>query len=276
MPRLTSSGSGQRARPDAGARASARLALALVGAAVLAVVLGTVALLVHDAWGPLVRLDLSTSAAAEDAVQGSPALLAAARVLTHLGDPVLVTVVTVLVAGVLLRRGRVRPAVFLLVGRAGALLLSQGTKAAVGRARPSFEDPVASAFGASFPSGHALGGSVFWLTLALVLLPRVRRRRLLLAGALLVALVVCATRVLLGVHYLSDVTAGLLVGVAWTAVCASLFALWRAEEGAPVDGLEDGVADSAQDAVDGAQDAVDDDADAAHQAARGDRGEGAR
>ena len=230
-------------------RAGARLALALVGAAVLAVVLGPVALLVHDGWGPLLRLDLRVSAAAEDAGQAAPALLAAARVLTHLGDPVLVTVATVVVAGVLLRRGRLRPAVFLLVGRTGALLLSQVTKVAVDRARPEFEDPVASAFGASFPSGHALGGTVFWTTLALVLLPRVPRRRVVLAGALLVALVVCATRVLLGVHYLSDVAAGLLLGLAWTAVCASLFALWRAEEGAPVDGLEDGVADSAEDAV---------------------------
>ena len=235
-------------RPGARERAGARLVLALLGAGVLAVVLGPLALLVHDGWAPLVRLDLRVSAAAEDAEQASPALLAAARVLTRLGDPLLVTLATVLVASVLLRRRRARPAVFMLVGRAGSLLISQVTKEAVGRARPRFEDPVASAFGASFPSGHALGGTVFWTTLALVLLPRVPRRRLLLVGALLVALVVCATRVLLGVHYLSDVAAGLLLGLAWTAVCASVFALWRAEEGVPVDGLADGVAEAAPDA----------------------------
>lgn len=238
-------GAGDLARPDADLRAGVRLLLALIGAGLLAAVLGPVALLVHDEWAPLVRLDLRVSAAAEDAVQGSPGLLVAARVLTYLGDPVLVTLATAVVAVVLLRRGRTRPAVFLVVGRAGSLLLSQVTKTAVGRSRPSFEDPVASAFGASFPSGHALGGTVFWTTLALVLLPLLprSRRRLLLPAALLVALVVCATRVLLGVHYLSDVTAGLVLGLAWTSVCAALFALWRSEEGRPVDVLEDGVAE---------------------------------
>ena len=238
-------GAGDVARPDADLRAGVRLLLALIGAGLLAAVLGPVALLVHDWWAPLVRLDLQVSAAAEDAVQGSPGLLVAARVLTYLGDPVLVTLATAGVAVVLLRPGRTRQAVFPVVGRAGSLLLSQVTKTAVGRSRPTFEDPVASAFGASFPSGHALGGTVFWLTLALVVLPLLprSRSRLLLPAALLVALVVAASRVLLGVHYLSDVTAGLVLGLAWTSVLAALFALWRSEEGRRVDVLEDGVAE---------------------------------
>ena len=44
------------------------------------------------------------------------------------------------------------------------------------------------------------------------------------------SLVVAASRVLLGVHYLSDVLAGLVLGLGWTVVCTSLFRVWHAEE----------------------------------------------
>ena len=234
-------GAGDVARPAE--RARLRLVLALVGTVLLALVLGPVALLVHDSWTPLVDLDLRVSRAAEGLDGSAPGLLSAARVLTRLGDPVGITVASVVGVLLLLAAGRRRAALFVLVARVGSLVLSQGTKTVVDRARPVFDEPVATAFGASFPSGHALGGTVFWLTTALVLLPRVRPglRRPLLAVAAVVPLVVGATRVLLGVHYLSDVVAGTVLGVAWTAVCASVFALWRAEEGRPADVLEQGV-----------------------------------
>ncbi|MCW2606907.1 MAG: hypothetical protein JWO60_1600 [Frankiales bacterium] len=224
-------------------RAGLRLLLAVGGTAALAVALGPVALLVHDRWGPLVRLDASVSAAAERAEEASPLLRHAALLLTHLGDPLPVTLASLATVAVLLGYGRRRAALFVAVARIGSLVLSQVTKEVVGRARPVFDTPIASAGGASFPSGHALGGTVFWLTTALVvvpLLPRDRGRPVL-AAAVVVSLVVCATRVLIGVHYLSDVVAGFVVGLAWTAVCASVFALWRHEEGRGRPVLEQGV-----------------------------------
>ncbi len=225
------------------ARAGLRLALAVLGAALLAVVLGPVALLVHDRWAPLLRTDTAISGAAERLVTDHPQVAAAANLLTHLGDPVGVTVATGVGALLLAWSGRRRTALFLVVSRVGALVLSQGTKAAVERVRPRFEDPVASAFGASFPSGHALGSTAFYAALALALLPLVARpvRRALLAAALVVPLLVSATRVLIGVHYLSDVAAGFVLGLGWTAVCAAVFALWRADEGRPVDPLDEGL-----------------------------------
>ena len=235
--------SGDVVRPDADTRAGLRVALALAGALGVAAVLGPVALLVRGQWGPLVALDDRTSAAAERLEEASPALLEAARLLTRLGDPLLITLATVVGVAVLLATGRRRSAAFLAVTRVGALVLSQGTKAAVDRARPVFDVPVSQALGASFPSGHALGGTVFWLTTAVVALPLVDRpwRRLLLPGALTVGVVVAATRVLLGVHYLSDVVAGLVLAVGWTAVCAAVFTVWRREEGRPAPVLAEGV-----------------------------------
>ncbi len=230
-------------RLDPDERAGLRLTLLTVGAALLALVLGPVALLVHASWGPLVRLDTRTSAAAEGLDSTRPSLVRAAEVLTHLGDPVGLTVASAVLALLLLRRGRPRIALFLVMLRVGTLLLSQITKAAVGRARPRFADPVAEAFGASIPYGHALGATAVWSGLALNALPLVARRARpwVLAAGVAVPLVVCATRVLLGVHYLSDVTAGFVLGLAWTAVCAAVLTLWRAEEGRSTAPLTEGI-----------------------------------
>lgn len=232
---------GRRTDPDA--RAGLRLTLSVLGAVLLALVLGPLAVLVHDRWGPLQRLDLGVTRSAERLDRAHPAVVSAARLLTHLGDPPVVTTASVVAVVVLLAASRPRPAVFVAAVRVGTLVLSGVTKTVVGRARPRFEHPVAHASGASFPSGHALGASSTWLALALVALPLVVRglRPWLLAAAVAAALVVCATRVLLGVHYLSDVTAGVVLGAAWTAVCAAVVTLWRAEQGRATDPLREGI-----------------------------------
>ena len=189
-------------------RAAAVAAALLVPAAALA-------LLVHAAWSPLLRLDDGVTASGHRAVLASAPLLAAARLLTHLGDPPLLWGATLLGAAALARRAP-RAALLLLLSRVVAQLLSTGTKVLVGRPRPVVDEPVSSASGMSFPSGHALGAAAFWATLVVVLLPVVPegRRRPLAGLALLVAVVVAATCVLLGVHFLSDVVAGLLLGLA--------------------------------------------------------------
>ena len=230
-------------QPGASGLAHRRLVGAGLGLVLLGLLVGPLAVLVHDRWSPLLRLDASTSRAAERLVEAAPAVLTAARLVTHLGDPAVVTAGSVLTLLVLLARGARRLALYVLLVRLGALLLSSTVKLAVARARPVFDLPVATAFGYSFPSGHALGGSAFWLSTAVVLLPLVRptARRRLVGAAVAIALLVAASRVLLGVHYLSDVTAGLLLGFGWTAACTRVFALWRREEGRPVEPYEQGL-----------------------------------
>jgi undecaprenyl-diphosphatase len=108
-------------------------------------------------------------------------------------------------------------------------------KEVVDRARPELVDAVAEAGGRSFPSGHALGGTVSFGLLALVLgplLPPAGRWAARLA-AVLAALLVSASRVVLGVHYLTDVTAGVLLGVGWLAISAAAFHAWRRDAGLP-------------------------------------------
>ena len=90
--------------------------------------------------------------------------------------------------------------------------------------RPTF-NPAAATLGPSFPSGHSATAAAFYATAAL-LLGRWRGRpaRAVLAGlAAGIAVAVAASRVLLDVHWLSDVIAGLALGWAWFAVCAIAF-----------------------------------------------------
>ena len=223
------------------ARAGARLVVGLLGVLAVGGVAGPLALLVRGGYGPLLGADRDVSAWAERAVSGSSALLRVSQAVTLLGDPVGITVVAAVLALVLWRRGSGRLALYVVAARVGALVLSQGLKHLVDRARPVFDAPVAEALGPSFPSGHALGSAVFWTTCAVLLAPRVRRPVLLLAGAVLVAVLVSASRVLLGVHFLSDVTGGLLLGLGWAAVCTAVFVLERSEQGEPVEVEREGI-----------------------------------
>ena len=226
---------------DTTARAGARLVLGLVGALAVGIVAVPLAVLVRSEYAPLLEADLDVSAAAERGVDGSSVLLRTAQGVTLLGEPVLITVAAAVLALLLWRRGSGRLAAYVVVARIGAIVLSQGLKLAVDRARPVFDEPVATALGASFPSGHALGSAAFWSTTAVLAMPHVRRPRLLLAGAVVVAVLVAASRVLLGVHYLSDVVGGLLLGLGWAAVCTAVFVAERAERGRPVVVSEEGI-----------------------------------
>lgn len=124
-------------------------------------------------------------------------------------------------------------AVYVAVTGLGSAVLNTGVKALVDRVRPMVEAPVATAPGASFPSGHAMGSTITYGVLLLVFLPvlppRFRRPAVVAVVALVAA--VGVTRVALGVHYPSDVLGGWLLGVLWLAVTASAFGRWRQEEG---------------------------------------------
>lgn len=192
------------------------------------------AILVRDEWDPLRRTDNRI----EDALD-LPAGWARDLALgvTQLGAPLLLELAAVVLAVVLFRRGRKRLSGYVLLSVLGAELLSFSLKDVVARIRPCVD--TASCPGTtSFPSGHAVGAAAFWATLAVVLLPSVGRRAWWL---LVVPPVVALTRVLLGVHYPSDVLAGLVVGGCWAAAWTAVFAAWREERAGRDIPLEEGV-----------------------------------
>jgi undecaprenyl-diphosphatase len=149
--------------------------------------------------------------------------------VTQLGAPLLLEAAA-LVGAVLLRKRRL--SAYLLVTVLGAELLSSMLKVAVDRARPCL-DLASCPATSSYPSGHATGAAAFWAAAAVLLVPRLGHRAWLL---LVVPVVVALTRVLLGVHYPSDVLAGLVVGGCWAAAWTVLLAALRGRS------VEDGLA----------------------------------
>jgi undecaprenyl-diphosphatase len=206
-------------------------------------VFGLLLVLVRFRWEPLYRVDHGVAAWLNGLVAAHPPLVTVLQAVTDLGGrSIMLWLVTVAVVGLLIRR-RARLAVYLVVTGAGALFLDPSLKLLVGRLRPVVDVPVASAPGNSFPSGHALGSMVAYGALLLVFLPAMPRRWRVPATVLVGALIVTVgvTRIALGVHFISDVLAGWLLGAAWLGVTGHAFRLWRREAGRPVAPLGEGL-----------------------------------
>ena len=205
----------------------------------LALVLGAVPflallLLVQQRWALLRDLDQGVADGLNRLVAPRPAAVDALEALTELGGVLGAAYVLSLTAAFLWVRGRRRLTAYVVTTGLGLLVLVPLTKVLVGRERPRVPVPVTDLpVTDSFPSGHAMTALVTWVVVALVISPSVRNRLRpwLLAMALLLAAAIGATRLALGVHYLSDVLAGWALGAGWLAVTTALFRAWQTEEG---------------------------------------------
>lgn len=147
----------------------------------------------------------------------------AAADLTSLGGISVLTLFAVIVFAFLLIQRKRLSALLLVVGLVGGVALSEGLKAAFERQRPPAPFQAVETLNASFPSGHALLATVFYLTLGVMLtraFPRAHLKAFVLGVAMLIALLVGLTRVYLGAHWAMDVFAGWCAGAAWA------MALW--------------------------------------------------
>jgi undecaprenyl-diphosphatase len=139
------------------------------------------------------------------------------RAVSAVGGPTSWRALTAITAAWLFWHRRRRTAALVAGTMVGAAVLSGGTKALVRRPRPVVAVVVHRAPGNSFPSGHALTSFVAVGRLVLLLWPNcsVRQRALLLAVATLLVTAIGFSRLALGVHYLSDVLGGWLIGGLW-------------------------------------------------------------
>jgi membrane-associated phospholipid phosphatase len=147
------------------------------------------------------------------------------RWVTHLGSTVVVIAVLAVTAlFVHLRQGNREVWLFVAVIGLGQLTINNLLKLIVDRERPQVHQLVEAA-GTSFPSGHSCAAAASWAAVAL-LLGRGRSRNVraaLAAGAVLVAVAVATSRSLLGVHWLTDVFAGVMLGWGWFLLVAVVF-----------------------------------------------------
>jgi undecaprenyl-diphosphatase len=150
-----------------------------------------------------------------------------ARDVTALGGYIVLTLITVVVWLYLrLERTKVTANRF-VVTVAGGYLLNVLLKIVIARPRPDVVPFLTKIHSPSFPSGHAMMSTVVFLTLGLMLSEMATRRAvraLVIASPLAIAAAVSLTRVYLGVHFPTDVAAGLCCGVAWTLGC---WLFWR-------------------------------------------------
>jgi undecaprenyl-diphosphatase len=144
-----------------------------------------------------------------------PVLPALARAFTALGEPTVLIGACVLSAIWLwyVGRGRLGVALLLiaLIGRG----LSEAQKYWIARVRPDIEPHLVIVKTSSFPSGHATSSMIFYLALALALTAHTRWNRMAAAGAILLSLLIGTSRVMLGVHWPSDVIGGWAFGMLW-------------------------------------------------------------
>jgi undecaprenyl-diphosphatase len=148
--------------------------------------------------------------------------------VTTLGTGIVVAMIVAVSALFLWLYDYRNSATLLLVTTLGGLLLNMVLKLGFDRPRPQFFDWGTHAVSSSFPSGHAMSASIVYPTVA-YLAARLQKtawaRLLTMVITAFLVLLICLSRVYLGVHYPSDVAAGVVVGLAWSAFCMTTLEL---------------------------------------------------
>jgi undecaprenyl-diphosphatase len=194
--------------------------------------------------GPLTRADQSAAVSLVHVAAHRPWLATTLKLISWLGTPLLLGIAVALAAVYVFWRGRRRLALYLAVTAIGGGLVDTAVKLLVNRPRPDAHAALVHALGKSFPSGHAMSSTVTYGALLLVFLPALPRRGKFVAFVATIALVLLIgmSRLMLGVHFISDVVAGYVLGLAWLIGSTAAFSIWRKEEGKtpvhPTKGIE--------------------------------------
>jgi undecaprenyl-diphosphatase len=194
-----------------------RLARAVGLGVGVAVVVTLIAFLVRSRFDPVLSLDERAIRAATDVTRAHSGLRRALIAWQEAFQPLWVYLVaTAVCLWVWLRKGLRSRAWWAFATMMVGWNLALDIKYLVRRARPVVEDAVSHSPGYSFPSGHAANAAIAATALVVLLWPVVESRAgrtVLVAVAALAAVLTCLDRVYLGVHFPSDVTAGLFLGV---------------------------------------------------------------
>lgn len=152
----------------------------------------------------------------------SPGLDAVMLEVTALGTGTVVMMVVAVAALFLVLTQHKYSAILLLASTFGGIVLNGVLKLGFNRPRPSIFMPAVHTVSSSFPSGHAMSAAIVYSTVA-YLAARLHRRRwarwLVMTAALMLIALISFSRMYLGVHYPSDVIAGVAIGLAWAGFC---------------------------------------------------------
>ena len=173
--------------------------------------------------GPLTAADVQFSNWLH--VHGSRPLTVVMLAITTLGDTWFAIFIASAFFVFLLKRRRLYWCAVTALSVGGGMLLNRFLKFVFLRPRPSFDDPIFTFTGYSFPSGHTMAATVLFGTIAAYFVRRTsdtRLRALIIAVAGLLIVLVAFSRIYLGAHYLSDVLAAMAEGLAWISLSVTV------------------------------------------------------
>lgn len=142
--------------------------------------------------------------------------------ITMLGTGTVVLMIVSVAALFLALTKHRHSALLLVIATLGGVILNNILKASFHRPRPQVFQWGTHAFSSSFPSGHAMSAATVYLTIAYLaarLHERPAVRWAIWLTAFVVITLIAVSRILLGVHYPSDVAAGMVLGAAWAGFC---------------------------------------------------------
>ena len=160
----------------------------------------------------------------------TPSATSFLTLLTIIGTPAGLGVLVLIAAALLGARQRWRWAAYLAITSVIGGLLNLQLKAYFARARPDLAEALRDAHGYSFPSGHAMGSTIVFgafAYLAFRILKHWRPRAAALAFCCSMILAISASRIYLGVHWISDVAAGIAGGLIWLVAATVAYEAFR-------------------------------------------------
>jgi undecaprenyl-diphosphatase len=172
--------------------------------------------------GPVTRADIPINAWFH--LHARPAFTALASAVSQLHSTPGILLMALAAALALAYHRQTQWLPVLAVSVPGGLVLNWLVKHAFQRARPAFDPPAATLASYSFPSGHAAGATVWWGFVLLVWFAweqRPGRRAAACVIAITMILLTGLSRMVLGLHYLSDVLAAMAEGAAWMVLCVA-------------------------------------------------------
>jgi membrane-associated phospholipid phosphatase len=152
-------------------------------------------------------------------------LVSLTKVVTFLGEPPVALGGGIVCAVVFYLRRDHQRAYFFAAASVGAYGIAYVFKELIDRHRPVWPVPVITDTGPTYPSGHATGSNALAAALILAVVPMIASlalRRAVTVVLVCYALAEPVSRLILGVHYPSDVVAGVLLGAGWTLLCGAL------------------------------------------------------
>lgn len=150
--------------------------------------------------------------------------------LTIIGTPLGLSILLFLVSIYLAFQNRWRWIAYLVITCGVGGLLNLQLKGYFARARPELAEALRDAHGYSFPSGHAMGSTIVFGALAYLafrILNGWKQRAAALAAAVTMFVAISMSRIYLGVHWISDVGAGIAAGMLWVVVATLAYETFR-------------------------------------------------